>query len=82
MPVPVSVTTCGEPVALSLKLSEPLKGPVVLGEKLTPTVQLAPTISVNDVPAQVPVPVLAKLPVTVMELTISDAVPLLVSVTN
>jgi hypothetical protein len=40
IPVPVSVTDCGLPVALSLMLSEPFRVPLAVGEKVTLIVQL------------------------------------------
>ena len=35
VPVPVSVTTCGLPVALSVMVMEPLRVPVAVGVKVT-----------------------------------------------
>lgn len=43
MPCPLSVTTCGLPVALSVIESVPLTVPLACGVKVTETVQLAPT---------------------------------------
>jgi hypothetical protein len=40
-PVPVRVTTWGLFAALSLKVSEPLRAPVVVGENVTPTLHVA-----------------------------------------
>jgi hypothetical protein len=34
-PVPVSGTTCGLPVALSVIVREPLSGPVIFGKNFT-----------------------------------------------
>jgi hypothetical protein len=45
-PVPVSVTFCGEPVALSATLSVPVSVPVVVGLKLTDMVHVAAAASV------------------------------------
>ena len=41
-PVPVRVTTCGLVTAESVNVSVPVTAPVAVGEKVTPTVQLAP----------------------------------------
>jgi hypothetical protein len=40
-PVPVSVTVCGLPVALSVMVRVPLLVPLVVGSKKTPIVQFA-----------------------------------------
>ena len=40
--MPVSATACGEPVTLSVKVSEALKGPVATGLNTTETEQLLP----------------------------------------
>jgi hypothetical protein len=39
LPVPKRFTLCGLPGALSVKVSVPVTAPVVVGEKVTPTVQ-------------------------------------------
>jgi len=41
-PVPLSATVCGEPVALSLMVSVPVRVPPAVGVKVTETVQLPP----------------------------------------
>jgi hypothetical protein len=41
-PVPLRLTVCGLFAALSVKVREPLRVPVVVGEKVTPTAQFAP----------------------------------------
>jgi hypothetical protein len=41
-PVPLRATLCGEPVALSVMVSVPVRVPVVVGVKVTEIVQLAP----------------------------------------
>jgi hypothetical protein len=45
-PSPPNVTTCGLPGALSVIVSVPVKEPPVTGEKVTLTVQVAPTATV------------------------------------
>src|SRR5271157_2706407 len=45
-PIPVSDTTWGLPTALSLMLSEADRVPLAVGEKVTLTVQLCPTLRV------------------------------------
>ena len=46
VPVPVSVTLCGEPVALSARLTAAEKLPVEAGENTTEIMQLLPAASV------------------------------------
>jgi hypothetical protein len=45
VPVPVSETSCGLPVALSLNVSVPVRVFSCLGEKVTEAVQLAPAFN-------------------------------------
>jgi hypothetical protein len=75
LPVPVSVTVCGLPVALLVMLSVPLRVPVVVGVNVMATVQLAPAASVA---AQVVLR--AKSPLAVMPV-MDRLLPLPVSVT-
>ncbi len=42
VPVPLRLTVCGLLIALSAKLTVPVVAPSAVGEKLTPTVQVAP----------------------------------------
>ena len=75
-PVPLMVTICGLPGALSVNFSVPEAGPVVVGLNRTETVQLAPGARE---PPQVLVaenPALATMP-----LIVNVAVPLLITLT-
>ena len=45
-PLPVRLTVCGLVCALSVKVSVPFTVPLAVGEKVTPTLQLAPAASV------------------------------------
>jgi hypothetical protein len=83
VPVPVSVTFCGDPVALSAIFSVAVRVPVAAGLKLTVIVQnplaatLAPQVLVSEkAVALVPLRVIAE------ALSVSGAVPVLVSVTG
>src|SRR5437763_1975739 len=78
-PLPLRLTFCGLPVALSLTVTVPVRVPVVVGLKFTLIVQLVRAAS--DVP-QVPSPARVKSPLTVMLLIVKVAVPVLVSVEN
>src|SRR5437660_4461022 len=71
-PVPVRVTVCGLPVALSLTLSVAVRVPVALGVNLALMVQLAPAASVDGLKGQLLV--WAKLPllVPVMAMLVID----------
>src|SRR6266566_7222530 len=71
-PVPVRLTVCGLPVALSLTLSVALRVPVALGVNLALMVQLAPAASVDGLKGQLLV--WAKLPllVPVMAMLVID----------
>ena len=76
VPVPVSDTVCGLPLALSATESEPVRVPVAVGLKVTLIVQLAPAATL--VPQ---VLVSEKSPVVEMLVMLRVAVPVLVSVT-
>ena len=54
VPVPMRETVCGEPVALSAKTTLDVRLPVVVGVKVTTTLQFAPPAS--DAPQVPPVP--------------------------
>lgn len=75
-PSPPSVTACGLPGALSAIVSVPVIEPAVTGEKVTLTVQVAPTARV--VPQ---LPLSAKFPEALMLVMFRTAVPELVRVT-
>ena len=88
VPVPVSGTVCGLPAASSVRLTLAARAPGAVGVKMTLKVQLVdagsgpPLGTVQGVP---PEPVTVKspalVPVTLILLTFSVAVPVLVSVT-
>lgn len=76
IPVPLRLTVCGLPLALSVTVSVPLKVPVPVGAKLTEMVQLAPAFKLDP---QVLVTVYFEL--TVMLVIVTLEVPVLVRVT-
>jgi hypothetical protein len=76
-PAPPNVTVCGLPGALSVIVSDPVLVPVVVGVNVILMVQFA---DVAKVAPQVVV-VSANGPVTAMLVIVSDAVPVLLSVT-
>jgi hypothetical protein len=76
-PPPVKAITCGLLPALSTKVNEPSALPAVVGVKVTLIVQIPPAATV----AFRQVLVCAKGSVAVIELKLSDAVPVLVTVT-
>ena len=79
-PLPVRLTFCGLPVALSVTVTVPVSAPVVAGLKTTLNVQLAPAASVLMHVAPGPK---EKLPVVwVMLLIVEVAVPVFFSVTT
>src|ERR1700728_187158 len=75
-PVPLKLTVCGEPGALSTMVSVPVTVPAPAGAKVTVMAQ-------TDPPARVAGQVLIceKLPLTLIPPTCSAALPLLVRVT-
>ena len=75
-PVPLSVTVWGEPVALSVIASVPVRLPAAVGVNFTEIEQFAP--AATDIPQ---VLVYAKSPDVAIELSASAACPVLVSVT-
>ena len=80
-PVPVKLTVCGLPLALSVKLSEALRLPVADGVNVTLTVQVL--LGVTVAPVQVSALVaksLAFVPLIVTVETVRLAVPVLVTV--
>lgn len=48
VPVPLKVTACGLPGAESVIVTEPERGPVAVGVKITFTVQFAPGLTVEQ----------------------------------
>ena len=77
--VPVSDTTCGLPLALSLTVSDPVRVPVAVGLNLMLIVQLLPTA--REVP-QVPRPPQVKSPEMVSVPKLMVELPVLVKVTS
>jgi len=49
VPVPFRLTVCGLPVALSVKLTAPVRVPVAVGVKVTLTVQEPPPVGTAEV---------------------------------
>ena len=80
VPVPVRLTDCGLPLALSAMVIAPLRVPVAVGVKVTMIVQLPP--AATELPQ---VLFWAKsppfVPVTAIELIVNCAPPMLVKVT-
>src|SRR5258708_7776690 len=74
--VPVRLTDCGLPIALSLMVTEPVMVPATVGEKLTLTMQLFPGLTVPLQVLLTPNPEL-----TVMLEILSTDVPVLMSET-
>ena len=79
LPLPVRATTCGLPAALSAMLSVPVRAPVVVGEKVTLTLQAVPAGSVAGKPH---VLVWAKSPEAVMVVIPRLLLPVLLIVTT
>lgn len=82
VPVPVSFTVCGEPVALSATERLPVSAPAAVGLNSTETVQLAAAARVAphvvaDLRNEV-----ALVPVMVSEVSVTVAVPVFFTVTN
>ena len=75
MPVPDSVTTCGEPAALSVTVRVPLAAPVARGKKIIAKVQEFPIPKENGAAPQFPAPVLVNAPATVTLVTFRTAEP-------
>jgi len=78
-PVPVSDTTCGLPLALSLTMSEPVRVPVAVGLNLMLIVQLP--LTARELP-QVPRPPQVKSPAMVSVPKLMVELPVLAKVTN
>src|ERR1700677_2739744 len=76
IPVPVSATVCGDPIALSVMVSVPVRAPEVVGVKATAMVQLP--LTATDVPH---VFVSLKSPLAAMDVTATATEPELVRVT-
>ena len=76
VPVPVRDTVCGEPEALSVRVRLPMRVPPAVGANVTDMVQLAPAATLDPQVLDS-----AKSPVEAIDVTLSAAAPLLVSVT-
>ena len=76
-PVPVRLTVCGLPAALSLMVIAPVRVPAAVGVNFTLIAQCLPTASVAP-----QVVVLEKSPLATMLVMLSVAVPEFVSVTD
>jgi len=79
VPVPVSDTTCGPPLALSLTVSNPVRVPVVVGLNVMLILQLP--LATRELP-QVPKPPQVKSPEIVSVPKLMVELPPLVKVTN
>jgi hypothetical protein len=75
-PPPLKATVCGEPLALSVIVTMPVRVPAAVGVKVTEIVQLPPAATLDP-----QLLVSAKSPDAVIEVTDRAAVPELVSVT-
>jgi len=75
-PVPDKVTACGDPVALSVIVSVPLRVPVAVGVKVTEIVQFLPPATLAP-----QVLVSAKSPEATIDVTVNAACPELASET-
>ena len=78
--MPLKLTVCGLPLALSVSVRLPDRVPLVVGVKVTLITQLPPAATGVLVLQVVPLAT-AKSPVTAMPVRVKDAVPLLVTVT-
>jgi len=78
-PLPVSDTTCGLPLALSLTMSEPVRVPVAVGLNLMLIVQLP--LTARELP-QVPKPPQVKSPEMVSVPKLMVELPVFAKVTN
>ena len=81
VPVPLKLTTCGLPLALSVSVRLPERPPVAVGVKVTLITQLPLAATGVLVLQVVPLAATAKSPVAAMLVKLKDAVPLLVTVT-
>jgi len=81
VPVPERLTVCGLPVASSATLREALRVPVAAGLKVTLIVQFEPAATL-DSQVLVWVKSLALVPETVTLVTLKEALPVLVRITD
>src|ERR1035441_8800100 len=80
-PVPLKLTACGLPTALSVKVRLPVAAPAAVGEKVTATVQDPLAATGVEVEQVVPVVARPKGPVMTIALMVRLVLPLFVSVT-
>jgi hypothetical protein len=76
VPVPLSATVCGDPLALSVRVNVPGRVPLAVGANVTEIVQFAPAATLDPQLLVSP-----KSPEAAIDVTESAAVPELVSVT-
>jgi len=81
VPVPLKLTVCGLPLALSVSVRLPERLPVAVGVNITLITQLPPAATIVLVLQLVPLADTAKSPIAAMPVKVRDAVPLLVTVT-
>jgi hypothetical protein len=81
VPVPLKLTVCGLPLALSVNESVPEAEPPEVGAKMTATVHVDPAVTGFEVEQVVPELAMAKGPVTVIAVKVRFALPVLVRVT-
>jgi hypothetical protein len=82
VPVPVRLTVCGLPLALSVSVRLPERLPVAVGVNVTLIKQLLPAATGALVLQVVPLAATAKSPVAAMLVKVKEAVPVLVTVTG
>ena len=79
--MPLKLTVCGLPLALSVSVRLPERLPVALGVNVTLIAQLLPAATGVLVLQVVPLAATAKSPIAARLVKVRDAVPLLVTVT-
>jgi len=80
--VPLKLTVCGLPLALSVSVRLPDRVPLAVGVKVSLITQLPPAATGVLVLQVEPLAAMAKSPVTAMPVKVKDAVPLSVTVTG
>jgi hypothetical protein len=81
-PVPIKLTTCGLPPALSVSVRLPERVPAAVGVNATSITQLLPMASGALIVQVVPLAATEKSPVATILVKLRDSVPLLVTVTG
>jgi hypothetical protein len=82
VPVPIKLTTCGLPLALSVSVRLPERAPAAVGVNATSITQLLLAASGALIVQVVPLAATEKSPVATTLVKLRDAVPLLVTVTG